>query len=713
MGKGILKRAADFLWGSDGSKSAGGLLQGIMPSGQAPRRGTKEILQAYKRLPWVRAATFRIASDVAGVPLQLFSGKRGTSKALVDDIHHAQGVMKRDLLRKAIQRNELTQIEAHPFLDLVRSFNPALGAMATRQLMQMYQDLKGDGFLVKERNGAGLPLEMWPVPPHWIRETPSAASPTFKAAYATWTKDFPEQDVVWMRSVDPEMPYGRGAGIVEALSDECDIDELAARYIKNWFFNDASTPGIISVEGADEGDIDRLEARWDQKHRGVDRAHRLHFTNGKVNFASFAQSFKDQQLGQLRGTQRDTVIQVLGIPPECLGIIENSNRATIDSARYLYAIGVLCPRLDFQVASLQPVANEFDERLVVGYASPIPEDREFKRTVFQGAPWAFSKNETRALADEPPVDGGDEEFPPMPGTMPDLFGGGGEGEEEGDEKKRVLLVADPEWAKNLGQLRRPPRVVRIADAGDVENVLERLRAERLTDEVDPVWEERVRKWGNRVLNDLDVDVAFNMRNPLIREHLEKFSTLKIKGLVHDATRAELRQTLMEGVYAGEGIRDLEKRVTDVFDYADKVRARRIARTEVVGSSNFSNVQAYKQSGVVARKEWLAVRDSVTREEHRALEAQGAIGLDDPFRVDKYSGMHPGGFGAAEMDINCRCSVLPVVEAEGKAKSYAEEERAEMWKRFDKRLVPWERDAARALRRAFRKQEADILNALSR
>jgi hypothetical protein len=37
-------------------------------------------------------------------------------------------------------------------------------------------------------------------------------------------------------------------------------------------------------------------------------------------------------------------MQVYGIPPEKLGIVENSNRSTIDSADYLFAKSILVPQ---------------------------------------------------------------------------------------------------------------------------------------------------------------------------------------------------------------------------------------------------------------------------------------------------------------------------------------------------------------------------------
>jgi SPP1 gp7 family putative phage head morphogenesis protein len=148
-------------------------------------------------------------------------------------------------------------------------------------------------------------------------------------------------------------------------------------------------------------------------------------------------------------------------------------------------------------------------------------------------------------------------------------------------------------------------------------------------------------------------------------------------------------------------------VLEVFEEATSSRAAMIARTELVGLSNAANVEAWRQSGVVEGKEWLAVRDGNTRQEHRELDGQ-QVGLDEPFTVDGYRGQHPGGFGVAALDIQCRCTALPRVSQKS---AMGEEQKAARWKDFDRRLSQWEARMVEALQRGFRKQEAAVLAAM--
>lgn len=689
------------LFGRDAPKSAGGLLQGVFPAGQAPKRGTAELLRAYKEVPFVRAVVSRIANEVASVPLELYRAKRGRA-GVARQVAALGGKVRKSQVAGALRAGDLQEVESHPFLDLLTRFNPALPGFASRQVTQLYMELKGEAFWVHELNGLGQPLELWPVPPHWVAQTPSETTPYFRAAYSGWHRLFPEEVVTWLREPDPENPYGRGAGTGDALSRELDISEYHTRHLANWFFNNAIPPAIISLPELGEAETSRFRERLRAEHRGVDKAHQPFVTNAPdIKVEQLSNTFREQQVPELREWSRNIMLQTFGMPPELLGIIENSNRATIDAAEFLFQRGVVCPRLDWLCSVLQPLADAFEDGLVLDYVSPVPEDKEFQKSVMVAVPTVFTIDEHRALAGKGPLedDSGGVLFQP-PG------GGFGLSPEE--------MSSEPAWAKSLPRPRRKELTMR-----EVEQALEKLRPERLEGEAVPVWEERLRRWGQRSLAEVGAAGSFNMRNPLVREHLEKFGGDRIRG-VTDTTRAELRKTLIEGVYQGEGIRDLQKRVTEVFDFADKVRARRIARTEVVGSSNFASVEAFKQSNVVAGKEWLAVRDANTRDEHRQLDGS-RVSLDSAFEVNGHRGHYPGGFGVAELDINCRCAALPVVQD---AKTFApealvtregatEEEKAALWKRYDRRLVPWEKAAASAFRRGFRKQEQDVLDALER
>ena len=237
-----------------------------------------------------------------------------------------------------------------------------------------------------------------------------------------WNKEVSREDVLWLKIPDLENPYARGSGIGESLADEIDVDEFAAKHVRDWFFNGGRPSGFVSLQGAGEDEVARFEERWKSRYQGLGKAHQIHFTNAQIGYEDLSHTFRDQELLQLRQYQSDLMRQTFGVPPEILGIIQNSNRATIDSSYYLYSRGVLVPRLVILCDALQQLAAEYDDKLIVDFLSPVPEDLEFKKTTMVALPTNYTVNEHRALAGHLPLPSGNELYasaqPFLPASSP-------------------------------------------------------------------------------------------------------------------------------------------------------------------------------------------------------------------------------------------------------------------------------------------------------
>jgi uncharacterized protein with gpF-like domain len=60
--------------------------------------------------------------------------------------------------------------------------------------------------------------------------------------------------------------------------------------------------------------------------------------------------------------------------------------------------------------------------------------------------------------------------------------------------------------------------------------------------------------------------------------------------------------------------------------------------------------------------WLSSQDQVTRDSHRKLNGT-TVDVTEKFRTSNGSAAHPGAFGDAREDINCRCAMRPVLDTE--------------------------------------------------
>jgi SPP1 gp7 family putative phage head morphogenesis protein len=121
------------------------------------------------------------------------------------------------------------------------------------------------------------------------------------------------------------------------------------------------------------------------------------------------------------------------------------------------------------------------------------------------------------------------------------------------------------------------------------------------------------------------------------------------------TKQEITQSLIQG----DGIRQMAKRVSDVYE-GDIKKAERIVRTEVNRNRNAGTLMGYEYAeeiGVEFKRMWLATIDKRTRDTHGAMDGQFADENNLFYSPSGASAEAPGHFGVGSEDIRCRCTTI--------------------------------------------------------
>jgi SPP1 gp7 family putative phage head morphogenesis protein len=597
------------------------------------------------------------------------------------------------------------KLEGHEFLDLLDTPDvrfPELDGNTIIELTVAYRRLIGECFWVLCREGSRI-TSILIMPPAWCLAVPTEQLPFFQFMPFGTVSNAPirvqPQDVCWFKNPNILDPYGRGRGRTEAIGQMIDADEYAETAQKNYFFNDMTPPYWVNIPDADKTQLDSLQKTLAQRIGGFLNVRKPVFTNApeSVTIQKLGDTGKEADFIETRRFFRDEALHHDQIPPEIMGILESSNRATIDSADYFMAKNVLAPECSSLCATInrQIVHPNYSEDVDFVIDPEIHKDEAFRLQVVQAglssgaltrADWKremgfdvtpaddvyiipFSLTEVPAGQAIPP-----KVEPPAPIVDPikkeksyieikapeswkekaykraDLKSREHEKlfidatkKFAGMQKKRVL-AAYPEWEKAFdGADEAMKRALALAWIETMDS-----GAKLAADTIDNVKKETVISWGDNLK-------VFN-------QWVDKYGLMKARSMTQ-TTKDKIAKIIAKSMEDGgtDSIAEIEEKIAGVFDELATTRAMLIARTETMASINFGQITEYASQGI-ENKEWLATMDNDTRDTHLKMDGQ-VVGMNEPFITENGDELafpcDPS--GPADETIQCRCTILPVYE----------------------------------------------------
>lgn len=241
-------------------------------------------------------------------------------------------------------RREVTQ---HAALDLLNRPNQFMTGQFYKWYAQLHIELTGKSFTVGNFVH-GIPTDMWPISPGRMTPVPDP-----KAFLLGWVYTGPDgtmvplktSEVLWFRQPHPGDLYD-GMGAVQPMMP----DVLGARAISEWqrnFFKNSAQPGgfVSFPERISDEQWDELTERWEEQHRGVNRAHRVAFLESGGAWTPAGYNMKDMELSDMRQDGRDTIYEGMSTSKGMLGVVEDVNRSNIEGSEYIYSkykMGLTC-----------------------------------------------------------------------------------------------------------------------------------------------------------------------------------------------------------------------------------------------------------------------------------------------------------------------------------------------------------------------------------
>ncbi|MFP2961835.1 phage portal protein [Myxococcus sp. 1LA] len=408
----------------------GPLVHAIPVFSFSPRRGTREVLVAYRENGWLRAVVDTVADAVATPQWKAYKrvaakgGKRWDDPRWKSLNRHE----RRKALKEATRTGELVELPQHEVLRVLESPHPQFPGREVRKLMQIHLDLAGETFLWLRLGEDGRPVGWEVVPPHNVHQTPQSGVPYFVVNYNQFHGMVPAEHMMWPKHLDPENPLGRGAGRGVALGDQLDTMEAIDQATKSTFERGGMPTAIVGVDSKREdfeGEeaAEDLEKRYKAEFNGPASAGKLWFAPAGVTIAQVAINYRELQADELAKSMRAYVRQVFNVPPELVGDTSSSNRSTSEAAKYHLAEYAVAPRLEFLLAWFQHcLVPLIDRDVILDYEDPRPQEFErIFRAMTTPIAEAFEFNEVRTFAGYEPLP---ELAGKRPAPMPGQGGGG-------------------------------------------------------------------------------------------------------------------------------------------------------------------------------------------------------------------------------------------------------------------------------------------------
>jgi HK97 family phage portal protein len=384
----LTEKSIDSLGGAYTASNVGMLSQGV-------EKGSKELIETYNTSPNLRKVVSLISNSLAAVPFYLTP--KSSSRSLITKSYNT--------------KNKITD---HPFLDFLYRGSPLMPGMQGLKASYAYKEIKGEFFWHLYRDEKNIPTMWVPISPLHVTSLPTTKNPHYTIVVGGRSEKIKEEDIFWSKDVNLSNLFGRGSGVGQSLADEIDSDEYAAKLLRLVFANKGFKDTIISIKsegGANDNIAEQLEAKYNQRSRSFYNAGRaMVIDGGQVDVKPLTYSMEELQLLNLRQWERDIIYQTFGIPPELFGLVENSNRATINSALTIFGMITLTPRLETLRSELElKLLPYFDPtgQYNLCFDSPVPVDKDFQLDVMKASPDSFSDNDYRLLAGFPPIPGGD------------------------------------------------------------------------------------------------------------------------------------------------------------------------------------------------------------------------------------------------------------------------------------------------------------------
>jgi len=571
--------------------------------------------------------------------------------------------------------------EAHPLNQLLEKPNPESQISSLIESIVSHYILAGNAYVEKTESFTGEPLEIFSLRPDRMK----------KALRDNGTTEYFEHEVGGVRTkFDCDAITGKcsvyhlkhfhplndfyGLASVEPAAYAIDQHNFAGKHNAALMQNGA-TPSALLVhrQSTDVKTIDRAQKKFEEKYSGTKNAGKAMVLGGDWDLLKMGSTMKELDFNKGKLDLAREICTGFGVPHVLVVNGETTYNNLAESRLFLWEEKIIPILQHLERGLMRWIAEyygvEYSIKMDLSEVSAlsIKQERRKMSLVDLYTNGILNLNEVRtalgyeeiATVDAPPSDS--------------------------DKSATLQKKSNEQVLKTISdEIDRPEIMATVYGL--------------IKSEVDAL----VSKYGEEIVAEIGLRSVFEV-NERVTRFAEQTTAQLIKN-VNRTTKRLVREEVTDGFLQRETLDEIRSRITDVFqgDIAS-VRAQRIAETEVTKLTGFAGNESIEQSGL-QQKEWLSTLDGSTRDTHSGLDGQ-RVGVEAKFRSSSGGeAKHPGAFGIAHEDINCRCAIAAVLPE----KSLSPMEKKDLWNKREKQRQALDKNFMEVSRKMFRIQLDAIL-----
>ncbi len=477
----------------------------------------------------------------------------------------------------------VTELTEHPLLDLLDGVNPTMTGYELKHRTGSHLELSGNAFwLLMGKNGQPVrdmfeqPVAIYPLNPANVKFERGDFPELVKSySYQNKANSYIYQpfQILHLKYPNPSDDV-LGLAPVEALKSWIETEQAASDFQRMYFVQGSRIGGILkSSKTLTIETIQMLRAQWHEMTQGLRNAHKPIIMPDYLTFEDTTQTTQEMDFNNSTDNLRDKILAGLRVPKTMLGNAEAAtNRATADTATYVFALYTIKPKMKLITAYLNEfLVPRFGDNLFLGFKDPVPENRDIELQELgaaMGGQAIMTLDEARAkYLGLGPVEGGNQIFGPVM-NVPIATGQEAQTIENTAPESRVKVATSgkpfrTQSARNAKQRADFAKTLAAAGVAAVMGTVKTKGIAELTDEeYEKIWKQKIVR-----LQPYEKKIAglLGKVNEKTKKEVKKNLASAVKAI------APIYVGQVKAVAAGDLVKDNDKYVSMIVDGAVPVQ----------------------------------------------------------------------------------------------------------------------------------------------